>query len=300
MRYLDPKNYLSFMKIFGEHPHLLRSLLNALLPLRNGQEIISLKYLPLEMTPLLPILGKCIVNVCCTDNDDRRFVVKLQMLLTASFKYRVLFNASKAYVKQLDRGKKYEGLQPVYALSFVNAIFEPETDIYYHHYSMIHNLLTKKKIEGLELIFVELPKFKAKSLTEKKLEVLWLRYLTEIEDQTENLPDDLLSIPEIREAIECLQESAFTKGELETYDKYWDSISTERTLVADAEKIGLEKGMEKGMEKGELIGVEKGVQLTMQIIKLHNQGKTTSQIAQTTGQSEEYVRHILIDTGLLS
>lgn len=300
MRYLDPKNDLTFKKVFGQHPHLLRSLLNALLPLGEDQEVVSLEYLPSEMVPALPLLKNSIVDVRCMDNFGRQFIVEMQMLWTDSFKYRVLFNASKAYVKQLDRGKKYEGLQPVYALSFVNAIFEPETDIYYHHYSMIHNLLTKKKIEGLELIFVELPKFKAKSLTEKKLEVLWLRYLTEIEDQTENLPDDLLSIPEIREAIECLQESAFTKGELETYDKYWDSISTERTLVADAEKIGLEKGMEKGMEKGELIGVEKGVQLTMQIIKLYNQGKTVPQIAQTVGRSEEYVRQIVVDTGLIS
>lgn len=29
MRYLDPKNDLTFKKIFGEHPHLLKSFLNA-------------------------------------------------------------------------------------------------------------------------------------------------------------------------------------------------------------------------------------------------------------------------------
>ena len=41
MRYLDPKNDLTFKKVFGEHPHLLRSFLNALLPLARGQEIVS-------------------------------------------------------------------------------------------------------------------------------------------------------------------------------------------------------------------------------------------------------------------
>ncbi|TAD96216.1 MAG: hypothetical protein EAZ97_14425, partial [Bacteroidetes bacterium] len=30
MRYLDPKNDLTFKKIFGEHPNLLISLLNSL------------------------------------------------------------------------------------------------------------------------------------------------------------------------------------------------------------------------------------------------------------------------------
>ena len=36
MRYLDPKNDLTFRKVFGQHPHLLRSFLNALLPLEEG------------------------------------------------------------------------------------------------------------------------------------------------------------------------------------------------------------------------------------------------------------------------
>ena len=33
MKYLDPKADLTFKKIFGKHPDLLMSLLNALLPL---------------------------------------------------------------------------------------------------------------------------------------------------------------------------------------------------------------------------------------------------------------------------
>ena len=45
MRYLDPKNDLTFKKVFGEHPHLLRSFLNALLPLGPDQQIVFLEYL---------------------------------------------------------------------------------------------------------------------------------------------------------------------------------------------------------------------------------------------------------------
>jgi hypothetical protein len=40
-RYLDPKNDLPFKKVFGEHKRLLISFLNALLPLRKEQEIVS-------------------------------------------------------------------------------------------------------------------------------------------------------------------------------------------------------------------------------------------------------------------
>lgn len=41
----------------------------------------------------------------------------MQMLWTYSFKSRVLFNASKDYIRQLDKGTEYKGLQPVYGLS---------------------------------------------------------------------------------------------------------------------------------------------------------------------------------------
>ena len=61
---------------------------------------------------------------------------------------------------------------------------------------------------------------------------------------------DLLEVPEIREALEHIQVSAFTKAELETYDKYWDSIRSERSLLEEAEPLGLEKGEQIGLEKG--------------------------------------------------
>jgi hypothetical protein len=43
MRYLDPKNDLTFKKVFGQHPHLLKSFLNALLPLEPDAQIQELE-----------------------------------------------------------------------------------------------------------------------------------------------------------------------------------------------------------------------------------------------------------------
>ena len=38
-KYLDPKADLTFKKIFGEHKHLVISLLNALLPLKDDEHV---------------------------------------------------------------------------------------------------------------------------------------------------------------------------------------------------------------------------------------------------------------------
>ena len=44
MKYLNPRADLTFKRIFGEHPDLVISLLNALLPLKAGEEIREIEY----------------------------------------------------------------------------------------------------------------------------------------------------------------------------------------------------------------------------------------------------------------
>ena len=55
MRYLDPKADLTFKKVFGEHPDLVISLLNALLPLEPEEEVMEIEYLPAELVPENPL-----------------------------------------------------------------------------------------------------------------------------------------------------------------------------------------------------------------------------------------------------
>lgn len=253
MNYLDPKNDFILRKLFSRHPHLLKSFLNAILPLPDSTFIESLEYLPAELAPENPLMKYSIVDVRCKDNRGRQFIVEMQMHWTTGFMQRVLFNASKAYVRQLDKSFKFDSLQPVYALSLVNENFQPSKQEYYHHYQIVNIEDTGQQIEGLEFVFIELPKFKARNLTEKKLQVLWLRFLTEIDESITNAPPDLLENEEIKEALENLLTSGFTKAELEAYDKYWDSVRVELTLQSGY----YQKGLEEGKAEGELLNAYK-------------------------------------------
>ena len=58
--------------------------------------------------------------------------------------------------------------------------------------------------------------------------VLWLRFLTEINANTQEVPSDLLRDPEIGKAVEELKISGFTDAELRAYDKFWDSVRVRR------------------------------------------------------------------------
>ena len=118
----------------------------------------------------------------------------------------------------------------------------------------MHDKDSNKVIEGLHFTFIELPKFTPHSIADKRMMVLWLRFLTEINSNTKEIPADLLNDPEIGKAVEELEISGFTDAELWAYDKFWDSVSVERTLIDDS----YQKGKEEGMEKGIAEGIEKG------------------------------------------
>jgi len=84
-----------------------------------------------------------------------------------------------------------------------------------------------------EFIFVELPKFKPTTFSERKMQVLWLRFLTEIDEHTKEAPAELLENAEVKEALEIVESAAFNDAERRSYDKFWDNVSVQKTLEAD-------------------------------------------------------------------
>jgi predicted transposase/invertase (TIGR01784 family) len=264
--------------------------------------IESIEYLSGELTPEIPEIHNSIVDVRCVDTNGRQFIVEMQMYWTDSFTSRVLFNASKAYVKQLQKGKEYKYLQPVYALAFVNDIFEPtKPEEYYHHYKIVNVQDTNEQIKGLEFVFIELPKFKPGNKGEKKLHELWLDFL-KIEDSTVQVPEELFTSTETTEALKYLEEGAYTEAQMNAYDHYWDSVSVEKTLYvdgyADGEADGMVKGKAEGMAEGMVKGEAKGkaegkAEEKVEIAKnLKLAGVNIQIIAKTTGLSVDEIQEL--------
>ena len=279
MMYLDPKADLTFKKIFAKHPDLLISLLNSLLPLSDEEQIVEIKYLPNELVPELYGRKNTIVDVLCQDVSGRKFCVEMQMEWSNAFMQRVLFNASKLYVTQLQKAEEYETLKPVYSLNLVNEIFEKDMpDCFIHNYRIVHDKDTKKVIEGLHFTFIELPKFTPHTFLEKRMSVLWLRFLTEIDSDTREVPADLLESPEISKALEEVKVSSFTDAELRTYDKFWDTIRTEKTLLKDK--------YEKGMEKG---AIDENIATAQRLLAM---GLSVDQVATATQLTLEHIEKL--------
>lgn len=282
-KYLDPKADLTFKLVFGEHPDLVMSLLNALLPLDEDGQITNVEYWPSELVPDNPGKKDSVVDVRCTDQRGRQFIVEMQLYWNEFFQQRVLLNASKAVVRQLDKGMNYKLIQPVYCLNLVNDIgFESDPDEFYHDYAIVNVEHSDRIIEGLRFVYVELPKFKPKTIAEKKMAVLWLRFLTEINLTTENAPAELLENELTKKALSIVERSAMSEAQLNTYEKYWINLTDEEGIALARYNRGVKDGMAQG-EQIKAMSVARN-------LKLMN--LSVADIAKATGLTEEEIEKV--------
>jgi len=236
-KYLDPKVDFLFKKIFGENKEILISFLNSFLPLENEQEVVEIEYLLPELVPVTPLGKNSIVDVRCIDNHGRSFIVEMQSEWTNIFRKRLIVNGSKAIIKQLDKksvedqAKRFQDLQPVYVLAAVNSTFSDGND-WYHTLKIINPRNHSVVLDGLEFILLELPKFTPEtwSLAHKKIAILWLRFLKEIDGYYNELPEELTSNKLIFSAIQKCEEAALTPEEREAYERSKEQVMWDRSI----------------------------------------------------------------------
>ena len=102
--------------------------------------------------------------------------------------------------------------------------------------------------------------------------------------------DELIQQQQYLPTTEDLEVSGFTDAELRAYDKFWDSVSVERTLLDDR----YQKGMEEGMEKGRAEGIEKGMnQKALEIAKnMLAMGLSAEQVAKATQLPLDIIKNL--------
>ena len=102
--------------------------------------------------------------------------------------------------------------------------------------------------------------------------------------------DELIQQQQYLPTTEELEISGFSDAELRAYDKFWDSVSVERTLIDDS----YQKGKEKGKEEGIAEGMEKGMnQKALEIAKnMLAMGLSAEQVAKATQLPLEIIKNL--------
>lgn len=269
----------TFKKVFGECDDLLINLINALLELPDS--VVSVEYLQNELLSEYGSGKNTVVDVRCTDHAGRHFIVEMQISQHAFFLERLLFNAAKVYSSQLDRGARYFEIQPVYAISIMDDILVKTNEHCVQTYSVINHHDAKERSNGLHLVVLELAKCrKISNLDMQKPLDRWIQYFINPEYYLTMEKQELEQMPYQRKAIEILDTSNYTPGQMRTYDQYIDSVRLHNTIMDDAWERGIRKGKAEGVAEGKTEGTLEGIQLSMLILQELKEGTQASAVAE--------------------
>ncbi len=257
MSYADLKNAFVFRKVFGQHPTVLMGLLNDLLE-RSGEHLItSVEYLPSEQVPLHPGLKLSILDVRCREVGGATFVVEMQVLPVTGFLNRVVYNACKAYVGTLLRGKAFETLTDVVAVSICDFELWPDKERdaqgqarvpLASRWRMAERASGAESLGQVQYVFLELPKLgDRRPATSVEL---WATLFVAGPLLT---PEDLEREPfsaAQREAMSLAREETFTPQERDAIERSHEEVDQVRRIVLAEAKKAEERGLIKGRTEG--------------------------------------------------
>ncbi len=285
MIFINPKTDFAFKKIFGseQSKDILISFLNALL-YKGESTIKDLEILNPYLAPRIRGVKDTYLDVKATITGDKTVIIEMQVLNVEGFEKRILYNAAKAYSLQLDSGEDYTLLNPVIALTITDFEMFPNLD------KLISRFVLKQKdylvdylIYDIELVFVELPKFK-KNLEE--LETLtdkWI-YFIKTARTLQDVPDTMGAVPEINKAFKIANQANLSREELEDLEKREIYIHDQRNAIKRALRQGREEGREEGIKEAKL-------EIAKQLLDLLDE----DMISQKTGLSIEEVQKLKED-----
>ena len=261
MKFLDVKIDYAFKKVFGseDSKDILISFLNALIYEKKPTKIKDLTIVDPYNVPHLKGVKESYVDVKAILNNDTKVIIEMQVLHHQAFVLglsparlslcsddkRVLYNLAKNYSMQLNEAEDYHLLNPVISLNIVDFIMFNDTNKVITNFKLIAKEEFINYSDDIELVFIELPKFKKELDELKTLTDQWI-YFIQNAGSLEYIPNNFDST--IKNSFDILNEANLTKDELEIQHKQKEFISIQKLAIMKATNDGLSKGIEQGTE----------------------------------------------------
>ena len=225
MIFINPKTDFAFKKIFGseQSKDILISFLNALL--YDGHSIIQdLTILNPYQVPKILGVKESYLDVKAQLKNGSWVIIEMQVLNVAGFEKRVLYNATKTYSAQLKIDDQYSVLNPVIALTVTDFEMFKESDRPISRFVLKEkNSLVDYPISDLELVFIELPKFKTPLSNLETLTDKWIYFLQYAKDLSV-VPETMGAIAAIRQAFDIANQAGLTPEELDKKTRFHGSV----------------------------------------------------------------------------
>lgn len=268
---INLRNDIIFKIVFGyqKNEKILISFLNAILDLKNKDQIVSLTFL--NTINIKEYLNDKLttLDVKVIDGNNKIYNIEMQVESKKDYIKRINYYLDKLYTSQLKSGEPYDALSKTISISILDfTLLEKESDI--HNIYRYLNIKSKNELTDIkEIHFIELPKFIKKSpedlVTRFEVWLYALKYGENYVYDIDNIPNKLkqeegvvMALNEmlkasrdddIRELIEVKEKSR--------HDEATKLHNAKMSGIAEGEKIGIVKGEQIGIVKGEQIGIFK-------------------------------------------
>ncbi|CAN2106130.1 Rpn family recombination-promoting nuclease/putative transposase [Wolbachia pipientis] len=290
-KFLDPKNDVSFKRIFGTEKNrdILIHFLNDILGFTGKNEIKDIEFLSTIQDPDIAAKKQSIVDVLCRDSTGAQYICEMQVAKTKGFEKRAQYYAAKAYSRQADKGDQYHNLKEIIFIAIADCVLFPNKSEYKSKHTIRDEDTNEHDLKDFYFIFIELPKFpknkedQLENIVEKW--VYFFRYADETSE--EELEKIIGSDVIIKKAYEELNRFNWSEKEFIAYEQEIKRILDEQAVLAQKLDDATEKGREEGKEEGIQIGHEKGrkaekIEVAKNSLKA---GVSIDVIAQITGLS---------------
>ena len=283
--FINPKTDFAFKKIFGsqQSTDILISFLNAIL-YDGKDEIVELEILDPYQPPRIKGMKDSFLDVKAKLHDRTTVVVEMQVLNVFGFEKRVLYNAAKFYATQLNIGEGYTLLNPVIALTITDFEMFPKSQKVISTFTFREKEELTSYCDDIELVFIELPKFKKSLEALESLSDKWIYFLRNA-NKLQSIPSSMEQEPALEHAFRVAEESQLNREELETLEQQSMVLHDSANAIIFAEKQAEERGELKGEIKGKRSAAIAIARQLFDILDLET-------IAQKTGLTLEELRSL--------
>ena len=259
-RYLDPKNDVAFLRIFGQDKNsdILIHFINDVLRLDNPIEDIEILH-PTQ-NPDIAYKKQSIVDVLCKDSVGDQYIVELQVYPYPGFEKKAIFYASRTYCRQKEKDQNnmrdYANLKDVYFIAITN---DPEDkQAYLSNQRILDEESGTHDLKGLNFVFIELSKFPKTNIDELDNMIeqwcYFFKYAPEfsVKDIQKIIDNDGIIIKAYKE-LDCCY---WTHDELDQYEQSTKRQADNMSAMLAARDRGWEAGFAKARSKA--AGLEEG------------------------------------------
>jgi predicted transposase/invertase (TIGR01784 family) len=258
MHFIDPRTDFAFKKIFGSPEGLepLKSFIESVMGLEGEQRLASLELVNPYQPGHVSVLKRSYLDVKAVDGLGRKYLVEMQVEPLKAFAQRVVYNASKAYVGQLQTGGSYWNLTQVVAISVCDFVMFPDFSHYLSEHRTAESITGESYLDEVRFYFLELPKFeKSEGELVSALEK-WTFFLRHAPSLA-RVPPSLDEEP-FRTALHIAEHARLSPEEWEEYDRARLYVQEQQGKLDYALEAGIQLGLNRGKAEGLAQGLEQG------------------------------------------